>query len=147
MFEDPVQRSLWLGKGTPRAWWAPGESIVLTGAATRYGRVSYAAVVKAGSCSINVTVPSAWSTAAAGASCTAQGTDEAWCAAPRGGLMVRVRLPGGATISSATIGRGAVATAWGERQRCERQRGGRQRGERQHGPPQAAADAGCLKVK
>jgi hypothetical protein len=108
VFEDPVSRGLWLGKGTPRAWWAAGEQIALTDAATRYGRLSYSATVKADSCSINVTVPLAWSTAASGYSCTSQSTDEAWCAAPRGGLMVRVRLPGDAAISSATIG----ATVW-----------------------------------
>lgn len=41
-FEDPLCESLWLAKGTPRAWLEEGKRIVVKNAPTRWGMVSYA---------------------------------------------------------------------------------------------------------
>ena len=114
VYEDPIERSLWLGKATPELWWSVGETIALRNAPTRYGRVTYTADVTASSASINITVPTVWATAAASAAC-AGSTDTSWCGAPRGGLMVRARLPGGAKITSATIGGAGAPTVWSGR--------------------------------
>ena len=94
VFEEPITRGLWLGKATPRAWWAPGETIALHGASTRYGRLSYKAITSADKVSLNVTMPASWAASASSMSCSVSSADVAWCAAPRGGLMLRVRLPG-----------------------------------------------------
>ena len=111
LFEEPLSRGLWLGKGTPRAWWCAGEIIALHNAATRYGRLSYTAVVGRATVKINVSVPeAAWADAAAGDACTSKTTEQAWCAAPRGGLMVRLRLPDGAKIGQVSIGAGELWT-------------------------------------
>ena len=37
VFEDPIDRTLWLGKAIPRVWWTPGKSIGVQNAPTRYG--------------------------------------------------------------------------------------------------------------
>ena len=41
LFEDPQSGVLWLAKGTPRAWLADGQTIAVSNAPTRWGRVSF----------------------------------------------------------------------------------------------------------
>jgi hypothetical protein len=41
IFEDPQVDALWLARGTPTAWLADGKTIGITGAPTRWGKVSY----------------------------------------------------------------------------------------------------------
>jgi hypothetical protein len=41
LFEDPLSRTLWLARATPRAWLSHGRRIALTRAPTRYGALSY----------------------------------------------------------------------------------------------------------
>lgn len=41
VFEDPRERVLWLGKGTPREWLRAGETIRVANANTRWGRIGY----------------------------------------------------------------------------------------------------------
>ena len=41
VWEDPVSRTLWLGKAAPRNWLAVGETIAVANATTRYGRLSF----------------------------------------------------------------------------------------------------------
>jgi hypothetical protein len=41
VFEDPASNTLWLAKGTPRAWLADGQRIAVQGAPTRLGKVGY----------------------------------------------------------------------------------------------------------
>ena len=41
-FEEPNERTLWLGKALPRDWLVPGEAPLLAqDLTTRYGRVSF----------------------------------------------------------------------------------------------------------
>jgi hypothetical protein len=85
----PFYRTLWLGKAIPRAWLAPGETIVIEGAPTRYGgRVSMTITAAvADHYSINVSLPAHFT----------------W---PEGGLKVRLRAPAfvaGRRISGVTV--------------------------------------------
>ena len=57
VFEEPVKDALWLAKGTPRDWLAPGRRIAVKDAATRWGRVSYAIEAKSGRIEAEVTLP------------------------------------------------------------------------------------------
>jgi len=41
VFEDPESETLWLGKAIPREWLADGKTVAVSGAPTRWGRVSY----------------------------------------------------------------------------------------------------------
>jgi len=41
VFEEPASLTLWLAKATPRKWLESGESIEVTNAPTRWGRLSY----------------------------------------------------------------------------------------------------------
>ena len=41
VFEDPASNTLWLAKGTPRAWLADGQRIAVEGAPTRLGKIAY----------------------------------------------------------------------------------------------------------
>ena len=86
LFEDPTNRTLWLGKAMPREWLSPGlPPVVVRNATTRYGRVSYVLSVEAGARAAggtyrvhaNVTLPSSF----VGKS------------GPPGGLRVRLRAP------------------------------------------------------
>ena len=41
VFEEPENRTLWVGKAVPRDWLAPAEdAVVATDVPTRYGRIS-----------------------------------------------------------------------------------------------------------
>jgi len=40
-FEDPESETVWLAKGTPRAWLEDGKTIAATGVPTRYGRLGF----------------------------------------------------------------------------------------------------------
>jgi hypothetical protein len=41
VFEEPESDVLWLAKGTPRAWLEDGQTIAVSNAPTRWGRVSF----------------------------------------------------------------------------------------------------------
>jgi len=41
VFEDPASNTLWLAKGTPRAWLAEGQHIAVEDAPTRLGKIGY----------------------------------------------------------------------------------------------------------
>ena len=41
LFEEPESDVLWLAKGTPRAWLEDGQTIAVSNAPTRWGRVSF----------------------------------------------------------------------------------------------------------
>ena len=41
VFEEPVTNLIWLDKATPRAWLQDGQTIAVTNAPTRWGRLSY----------------------------------------------------------------------------------------------------------
>jgi hypothetical protein len=41
VFEDPASNTLWLAKGTPRAWLAEGQQIAVEDAPTRLGKIGY----------------------------------------------------------------------------------------------------------
>ena len=90
LFEDPVEKQLWIGKGMPREWLLPGKSAVsLERSPTRYGRLSFALqAASATSIRANITLPA----------------DFKW---PTGGLKLRLRAPGvadGKRIKSVTVG-------------------------------------------
>src|SRR5207302_1904215 len=65
-----------LGYGTPRRWLAAGKRVAVTGAPTRFGRVSF--TIEAHARALHVTVEPA----------------------PRGALHLRLRLPSGRRIAS-----------------------------------------------
>lgn len=98
VFEDPTNRTLWLGKATPREWLAPGEpALDVRDATTRYGRVSFslqaAGVAEGGPYSVHasVTLPAGFGAAAT---------------APPGGLRLRLRPPAAhaGKLASVTVG-------------------------------------------
>jgi len=84
LFEDPNTRCVWVAKALPREWLVAGASpVVVHGAPTRYGRISYTlqtVAVGPGAMSVhaNLTLPSTY--AAAGS-------------APPGGVRLRMRTP------------------------------------------------------
>ena len=103
VFEEPETRTLWLAKATPRDWLMPGETpLVIEGATTRYGRVSF-----------SLRVPSALEMASSGYSVHANVTLPAGFAAPAGGLVLRVRAPMAyaGKLSGVTVG-GKVWTSF-----------------------------------
>jgi hypothetical protein len=72
--------SLWIGKGAPRAWLAPGERISLTNATTAWGRLSYSIVASkaiAGQYNVRIEL-----------------SDRFKSAPPAGGIVLRIRAPG-----------------------------------------------------
>ena len=94
-FEEPETRTLWVAKATPRDWLKQGEApLVVDGATTRYGRVSFALEATASAGSVytvhgNVTVPASLS------------KDP-----PPGGLVLRLRAPleHAGKLSGVTVG-------------------------------------------
>jgi hypothetical protein len=89
LFEDPLEKQLWLGKAIPREWLQPGTSpVVLEHAPTRYGRLSFSLqATSTTSISANITLPAAF----------------LW---PKGGIKLRVRSPSfidGRHISRVTV--------------------------------------------
>ena len=100
VYEEPDNRTVWLGKAIPRDWlhYETAQPIVVKNATTRYGRVSYTLTPKSSSggagmsVHASVTLPSTY---AAGAS-----------SAPAGGLKLRIRvpLPFAGKLKSVTVG-------------------------------------------
>ena len=85
LFEEPNNRTVWLGKALPRAWLGVGvDAVAVRNATTRYGRVSYTvqAVAPADGAAFevhaNVTLPPTYADAAT---------------APAGGVRLRLRAP------------------------------------------------------
>jgi len=96
VFEEPETRTLWLAKATPRDWLAPGESpLVVQGATTRYGRISFSLSVPPAISSsgyfvkANVTLPRSFVSLG-----------------PQGGLRLRIRAPmsHAGKLSSVSVG-------------------------------------------
>ena len=82
LWEDPIERKLWIGRALPRVWLEAGEKIVVEGAASAYGHVSFVLRSDVRSAKVihcNLTVPSKW----------------AVDGAPKGGLVLRLRSPVG----------------------------------------------------
>ena len=90
-WEDPIARTVWIGRAIPRVWLSEGETVAVDGATTAYGRLTFAitsTIDSANSIVANITVPAAWAHSA-----------------PPGGLSVRARAPGSKKLpSSVTIG-------------------------------------------
>jgi hypothetical protein len=82
-FEDPQSDTLWLAKGTPRSWLEEGKKISVTGAPTRWGRVSFTLTsqVNQGKVEGQVVLPASFA----------------------GTVKLRLRLPEGRRIQSATV--------------------------------------------
>ncbi|MGA2987782.1 MAG: hypothetical protein ABSG32_28670 [Terriglobia bacterium] len=82
-FEDPQSDTLWLAKGTPRSWLEEGKKISVTGAPTRWGRVSFTLTsqVNQGKVEGQVELPASFA----------------------GTVKLRLRLPEGRRIQSATV--------------------------------------------
>ena len=82
----------------------------------RVGKVSYTANVSTtgSTMHINLTVPEAWMAAAASENCKTPAA-QAWCAAPRGGVMMRVRTPPSLGNMKATVG-GKTWTSMADRE-------------------------------
>ena len=82
-FEDPQSDTLWLAKGTPRNWLEEGKKISVTGAPTRWGRVSFTITsrVSQGKVEGQVLLPASFA----------------------GTVKLRLRLPEGHRIQSATV--------------------------------------------
>lgn len=90
LFEDPLKKELWIGKGLPREWLLHGKSAVsLKNSPTRYGRITFSIqAVSANDLQANITLPDAF----------------VW---PDGGLKLRLRAPGfinGKHFKSVTVG-------------------------------------------
>lgn len=90
LFEDPLEKRLWIGKGVPREWLTPGKSAVsLERSPTRYGRLSFSLrSANDTSVSANITLPAHFK----------------W---PAGGLMLRLRAPAfidGKRLKGVTVG-------------------------------------------
>ena len=91
VFEDPLTKTLWLGKALPRVWLAGGMTAGVKAAPTRYGRVAFAITADAAdetklTASLTLANASRW---------------------PPGGVRLRVRAPAfatGKTIASVTVG-------------------------------------------
>jgi hypothetical protein len=77
LVQDPAS-GLRLALATPRAWLAPGKRIVVTGAPTRFGPVSYTLTASAHEVQVHLDVPRARK------------------------LLLRLRLPAGRRIASVT---------------------------------------------
>ena len=86
-WEDPATKVLWLGKGIPRVWLSPGETIVAEGMPTRTGRIDLRIESAANSYAVNLTLLAGF----------------AW---PQGGMKLRLRSPAHPKrqIASATVG-------------------------------------------
>ena len=83
VFEDPQSDTLWLAKGAPRSWLEEGKKISVTGAPTRWGRVSFdlTSQVSQGKVEGHVVLPASYG----------------------GTVKLRLRLPEGLRIESATV--------------------------------------------
>jgi hypothetical protein len=82
-FEDPQSDTLWLAKGTPRSWLEEGKKISVTGAPTRWGRVSFTVTshLSQGKVEGQIVLPASFA----------------------GTVKLRLRLPEGRRIQSATV--------------------------------------------
>jgi len=89
VFEEPGSDTLWLAKGTPRAWLEDGQTIAVTRAPTPWGRLSFSlhSHLQAGRVEAVVELPSA---------------------PPAGQVKLRLRVPEGHRIRSVT----ANGKAW-----------------------------------
>lgn len=94
LFEEPDNRTVWLAKALPRDWLTPGtEQVLVEGAPTRYGPVSYSldAKLTAGTYTVaaNVTLPPRFV-----------------AIPPRGGMRLRLRAPAvyAGKLKSVTVG-------------------------------------------
>jgi hypothetical protein len=56
LFEEPESDLLWLAKGTPRAWLEDGQTIAVSNAPTRWGRVNFSLHSRLGSGKIDATL-------------------------------------------------------------------------------------------
>ena len=56
LFEDPIERTITLGRGVPRAWLEHGKEFGVTGSPTRWGPVSYRVASHLGDRSINAQI-------------------------------------------------------------------------------------------
>ena len=90
VFEDPISRTLWLGRAVPRAWLAQGQRVGADGVPTAYGRLSFAlcsSIDASTDVQANVSLPASLLTAP-----------------PSGGFTLRLRVPGKLELQSATVG-------------------------------------------
>jgi hypothetical protein len=84
VFEEPASDTLWLAKGTPRAWLEDGQTIAVTRAPTAWGRLSFSlrSHLQAGRVEAAVELPSA---------------------PPAARVKLRLRVPAGHRIRSVTV--------------------------------------------
>ena len=104
LFEEPQNKTMWVGKAVPRDWLAPAETpVIATSIPTRYGRISF----KLDGCQ----APRGSVAGSGGYTATAEvtvaktfGTTE--LTTPSGGLRVRFRVPSAhaGKMVSATVG-------------------------------------------
>jgi hypothetical protein len=84
VFEEPASDTLWLAKGTPRAWLEDGQTIAATRAPTAWGRLNFSvhSHLQAGKVEAAVELPSA---------------------PPAARVKLRLRVPAGHRIRSVTV--------------------------------------------
>ena len=92
LWEHPSTRAVWLLKALPRVWLSHGETLLIQGASSAYGKLSLeleSSINTTRSIAVNISVPTPWTTKAD---------------VPPGGLYLRLRAPVGHRMVSATIG-------------------------------------------
>jgi hypothetical protein len=97
VFEDVNTQTLMLARALPREWLSPNNRTHIERAPTRYGRLSFALDLASYGEQIraNVTLPATWKPPPGGMP---------------GGLVLRLRLPGGGKIGGVTVG----GVAWSQ---------------------------------
>jgi hypothetical protein len=94
LFDEPVNRTLWVTPAAPREWLAPNLSINLANGPSRYGRITLAVnVPQPLKVHINITIRSGSAGAGAGAGEGAGVDALAFRTVPTGGVAMRVRVP------------------------------------------------------